>query len=210
MTNKLYYKDAYLKEIKTKVVKSEGNKILLEETIFFPQTSSEPGDLGKINEYKVVGLKKEGEEIWHNLNMASMLKVGDEVTLQLDWEKRYMMMRLHSALHLWASVFDRVFQERAVAGVVKSNTAYLVFKHELSDEIIQKALEQANKDIQVGVEIKTFDDKTRAGFKWCQIGEYDPIPCGGLQVKNSKEIAGLICKEKLLEGEKQKLILQIK
>jgi Ser-tRNA(Ala) deacylase AlaX len=120
------------------------------------------------------------------------------------------MMRLHSALHLLAGVFDSQFKERAVAGVVKSNSAYLVFKHELTDEIIQKALEKANEDIQKGLEIKTYEDEKRKGFRWCQIGVYIPIPCGGLHVKNTKEIGELILREKIIEAGKQKLTIEVK
>ena len=210
MTKILFHEDAYLKERQTKVTKIEGNRVLLEETIFFPQTSNEPGDLGKINDCEVIGLKKEGDEIWHILNKAPLFKKGDTVNLQLDWNKRYKKMRLHSALHLWVGVFDLQFKERAVAGVIKSDSAYLVFKHELADEIIQKALEQANKDIQEGLEIKTYGDKKRKGFRWCQIGSYIPIPCGGLHVKNTKEIGRLILKEKTIETGKQKLIIEVR
>ena len=107
-----------------------------------------------------------------------------------------MMMRLHSALHLLAGVFDSRFKERAVAGVVKSNSAYLVFKRPLDDKIIQKAFEQANEDVGEGLEIETYEDEKRKGFRWCRIGNYPPIPCGGLHVKNTKEIGKIIFKEK--------------
>lgn len=210
MTKTLFHEDAYLKEHQTKVSRINGNKILLEETIFFPQTSTEPGDIGKINNSIVVGLKKEGDEIWHILNNPPIFKEGDTVNLQIDWDKRHKMLRLHSALHLWAGVFDLHFKERAVAGVVKSNSAYLVFKHELTDETIQKALEQANKDIQEGLEIKTYEDEKRKGFRWCVVGNYIPIPCGGVHVKNTKEIGELVCIERVIEDGKQKLTMEAK
>lgn len=210
MTKILFHKDAYLKEHQTKVAKIEGSRILVEETIFFPQTSTEPGDVGKINDIKVIGLKKENEEIWHILKRPPLFKEGDIVNLELDWDKRYAMMKLHSALHLWAGVFDSQFKERAVAGVVKSDSAYLVFKHELSDEIIQKALNQANKDIEQGLEVKTYEDKEKKGFRWCQIGNYIPIPCGGVHIKNTKEIGKLVLKEKITETGKQKLVMEVR
>ncbi len=210
MTKILFHNAPYLKEHQVKVSRVDGSKVLLEETIFFPQTSTEPGDTGKINDSKVVGLKKEGDEIWHILNKAPLFKEGDTVSLQLDWDKRYKMMKLHSALHLWAGVFDLHFKERAVAGVVKSNSAYLVFKHELSNETIQKALEQANKDIQEGLEIKTYEDEKRKGFRWCQVGNYIPIPCGGIHLRNTEEIGELICVEKIIEDGKQKLTMEVK
>lgn len=210
MTKILFYKNTYLKEYQTKIKKIEGNKILLEETLFFPQTSTEPGDLGKINDCKVIGLKKEGDDIWHILNKAPSYKEGDTVNLQLDWDKRYKMMKLHSALHLLAGVFDLQFKERAVAGVVKSNSSYLVFKNELSNETIQKAFEQANKDIREELEIKIYEDEKRKGFRWCLVGNYIPIPCGGIHIKNTKEIGKLFCKEKIIEAGKQKIVLEVK
>jgi alanyl-tRNA synthetase len=209
MTKILFYEDAYLKEHQTKVDQIEGNKILLEETIFFPQTSTEPGDIGKINGSKVVGLKKDGEKVWHILNKPPAFKEGDTVTLQIDWRKRYMMMRLHSALHLWAGVFDSQFKERAVAGVVKSKSAYLVFKHELPDDIIQKALEQANKDIKDELEIKTYEDEKKKGFRWCKVGNYPPIPCGGVHLRNTKEIEQLSLIGKTIEAGRQKLTMGV-
>lgn len=205
MTKTLFYKDAYQKELQTRVDRVEGTNVLLEETIFFPQTSTEPGDIGKINDCKVVGLKKDGDKIWHMLNKTPLFKDGDTVNLQIDWNKRYKMMRLHSALHLWAGVFDSSFKERAVAGVVKSKSAYLVFKHALTDETIQKALDHANNDIKQGLDIKTYDDEKRKGFRWCQIGSYIPIPCGGVHLKNSQEIGKIVCTEKAIENGKQKL-----
>jgi len=209
MTKMVFHEDTYKKELQTKVIKIDGNRILLEETIFFPQTSTEPGDTGKINETKVIGLKKEGEKIWHILKRAPSFSEGDTVKLQIDWNKRYKMMRLHSALHLLAGVFDSQFKERAVAGVVKSNSAYLVFKHPLDDKIIQKAFEQANKDVPKGLKIEIYEDEKRKGFRWCKIGGYPPIPCGGLHVKNTKEIERLIFKEKTLEVGRQKITLEV-
>ena len=210
MTKKLFYEDAYIKKHQTKVVKIKGNKILLKETIFFPQTSTEPGDIGRINDYKVVELEKEGEEIWHIIDKTSLFKEGDTVNLELNWDKRYKIMRLHSGLHLWAGIFDSRFKERAVAGIVKSNLAYLVFKHEIDDNIIQKTLEQANEDIKKELEIKTYEDEKKKGFRWCKIGNYIPIPCGGLHVKSTKEIGKIILKEKIIEQGKQKLIIEVK
>jgi Ser-tRNA(Ala) deacylase AlaX len=209
MTKQLFYEDAYLKGHKARVSKVEGSRVLLEETILFPQTSTEPGDVGRINGFKILGLKKEGAEIWHVLNTVPSFKEGDLVDLEVDWNRRYKTMRLHSALHLWAGVFEAKFNERAVAGVVKSDAAYLVFKHELADEVIQKSLEQANMYVQAELGITTYEDEVRQGFKWCRIGEYVPIPCAGLHVRNTKEIGPLTCTQKALEGQKQKLVLKI-
>lgn len=206
MTELIYYQDQYKKEADAKVMKVEGNRILLDKTIFIPQTNTELGDFGKVQDIKIAGSKKEGDDVWHIIPQNNPFKVGDKVKLTLDWKYRLNAIRLHSALHLLAGVFDSKFKERAVAGVVKPKNTYLVFKHELPDEMIKQAIEQANADIKSGIEIKTYWDEKRKGFRWCAIKDYPPIPCGGLHIKNASEIGELI----FVSKEKEKITIAVK
>lgn len=209
MTELIYYQDQYQKELEAKVVSIEDNRILLDKTIFIPATNTEPGDFGKINGMKIAGSKKDGDDIWHIIPKHIPFQVGNTVKLELDWNKRLLAIKLHSALHLLAGPFDKNFQRRAVAGAIKGKQAYLVFKEEVSDEIIDNSLKQANDDINNGLEIKSYWDKERKGFRWTQVGEYLPIPDGGLHVKNTKEIGKLILASKELEQGKQKIIISV-
>jgi len=119
-------------------------------------------------------------------------------------------MKLHSALHLLAGVFDSKFKERAVAGVVKPKNAYLVFKHEIPDETISQAIKQANADIESGAPIKNYWDEKRKGFRWCVVKDYPPIPCGGLHVKNTNEIGEITLLAKESEQGTQKITIAVK
>lgn len=209
ITEKIYYEDQYQKELGATVIKVEGNRIMLDKTIFIPQSNTEPGDYGKINGVSIVGSKKDGNNIWHIITKQIPFQINDVVKLELDWGKRLVAMRLHSALHLFAGPFDKNFGKRAVAGAVKGNQAYLIFKEDISDEIINEALEQANKDIETGLEIKSYWDEKREGFRWTQIGEYLPIPDGGLHVKNTKEIGKIDLVGKGMEQGKQKVTISL-
>ncbi|MCK5699416.1 MAG: alanyl-tRNA editing protein [Candidatus Aenigmarchaeota archaeon] len=209
MTELIYYEDQYKKEIEAKILKIEGNRIVLDKTIFIPQTNTEPGDYGKINNMKIAGSKKEDLDIWHIFPKPIPFQEKDTVKLELDWNKRLFAMRLHSALHLLAGPFDKNFAKRAVAGAIKGNQAYLVFKEEIGDEIINKALEQANKDIQTGLEIKSYWDEKREGFRWTKLGDYAPIPDGGLHVKNTEEIGKISLVSKEQDQGKQKINISI-
>ncbi len=210
MTELVYYQDQYKTEIDAKVIKVEGNRISLDKTIFIPQTNTELGDFGKVNYTKIAGSKKEGEEVWHIIPQDNIFKVGDKVKLTLDWKYRLNAIRLHSALHLLAGVFDSKFKERAVAGVVKPKNACLIFKHEISGEKITSAIEQTNVDIKSGAEIKTYWDEKRKGFRWCIVKDYPPIPCGGLHVKNANEIGELVLEKIEIEEGRQKITIVVK
>lgn len=209
MTELVYYQDQYAREIDAKVVNIEGNKVMLDKTIFIPQTNTEPGDYGRIDGMKIAGSKKEGNDVWHIIPKQMQFKVGDTVKLELDWRKRLLAIRLHSALHLLAGPFDKNFGKRAVAGAVKGKQGNLVFKDEVSDEIINKSLEQANNDIEKGLEIKSYWDEKREGFRWTQVGNYPAIPDGGLHVKNTKEIGKIILLSNELEQGKQKITISL-
>lgn len=210
MTKKLYYQNPYQKEHQSKVIRVEENRVLLDETIFFPVTPTEPGDTGIINNYRVVKVERDlkKDEVWHFLESPPEFKNSDIVRLQVDWKKRYKMMRLHSALHLLASSFDSLFKQRAVAGVVQVDIATLVFKQPV-DKYIKDSIAQANNDVQKSLEIITYEDEKRKGFRWCKVGYYLPIPCGGIHVKNTKEIGKLFLKDKQAEGKGQKLIIDV-
>ena len=148
--------------------------------------------------------------MWHILSRQAPLSVGQVVKLELDWGIRLNAMRLHSALHLLAGPFDKDFSKRAVAGAIRGNEAYLVFKEVLPDEIIKMSFEKANQEIKLGVEIKSYWDKDREGFRWTQVGEYSAIPDGGLHIKNTKEIGTLEIKEAKVEDGKHKIIFQLR
>ncbi len=209
MTELLYYKNQYLKETKAKVLNIEGKNVLLDKTIFFPQSAGEPGDAGKISGMRLSGLKKEGNNVIHILEKQPNFLAGDEVSLILDYDKRYKSMRLHSALHLLAGIIETKFGERAVAGNVKTNEAQLVLKNELQNDKIIQAVEEANKVIEDDKEIKTYWDEKREGFRWCKIGDLIPIPCGGLHVKSAKEIGKIKIDKIENEHGKQKIVIKV-
>ncbi|MDP2951023.1 MAG: alanyl-tRNA editing protein, partial [bacterium] len=206
MQELLYYHDQYSMKTEAKVLKIADNKVLLDKTIFIPASHTEPGDEGTISGIKIVGSKKLNGEIWHILIGESICKIGDSVKLNLDWQKRLLAMRLHSALHLLAGPFDKNFGKRAVAGAIKGEEANLVFKEIIDNEIIENALKMANQDITSGLEIKSYWDKERKGFRWTQVGDYPAIPDGGLHVKNTKEIDTIALKQTLNENSQTKII----
>lgn len=209
MTELVYYQDQYKRELETKILKVEKNQVLLAETIFIPQTNTEPGDSGKINNMKISSSRKSENDIWHVFPKHNPFNEGDTVNLKLNWDRRLLIMKLHSALHLSAGPFDKNFGKRAVAGIVKKNTGELVFKEGITDEIINEALKLINKEIETGLEIISYWDKKREGFRWTQIGDYPPIPDGGLHVNNTNEIGRIkLLNNKFDEG-KQKLEITV-
>jgi misacylated tRNA(Ala) deacylase len=110
MTKILYLEDPYLKEFATKVVEIIDNKfIVLESTAFYPQGGGQPTDKGtlrdeKTNEYKILFVQKRDGKILHQSETPVTLSIGAEVVGTIDWNRRYSLMKNHTAAHLLSAV----------------------------------------------------------------------------------------------------------
>lgn len=188
----IYYEDQYLKELESTVAEIDGNKVVIQENIFFPKTKGELGDFGTVNDIKVASVDKIDGKVTIELESADNLKTGDKVLQKINWDYRLNGMKLHSALHLVAGVMERDNGIRAVAGNVYEDKAILRFKKPVPDMFYIALEDSANELIKENKGIKTYWDEKREGFRWCQVSDLEPIPCGGMHVKNTGEIGELM------------------
>lgn len=193
MTELLYYQDVYLKETQAKVLAVEGKKVLLDKTVFFPETAGKPKDTGRVDGIPLLGAVKQDRDVWHILASEHKLKAGDTAFLQLDWRRRHYSMRLHAAVHLVSDVFKRHFRIYAASNRLTDSAAYLEFAKEVGIQTIGEALEKSNAIARDGAEINIYVDET-AKKRAVKIGTFPEFYCDGLFANNLKEI-GLISLE---------------
>ena len=189
MTRKLYYEDAYLKEAKAKVVEIKENALLLDQTVFYPTGGGQPHDKGWINGVEVLDVYKDEEgNVWHVVAEPEKFKVGDEVELKIDWDYRYRLMRIHSALHLLEHVLNEVLPEKWElygSGMSAEKGRYDIVYPENVNRWKEKIIETFNRYVDEGGEMKIWwEGKTR----YTQIRDFEVIPCGGTHVRDIKEI----------------------
>lgn len=109
MTEELFREDAYLKSCEATVVRSGDGSVTLDRTVFYPEGGGQPGDTGRLvgadgTAYPVIGTVKGQDGIRHVLEEGVTLpKSGEKVTAEIDWDRRYRHMRMHTALHLLCS-----------------------------------------------------------------------------------------------------------
>ncbi|MGC8495667.1 MAG: alanyl-tRNA editing protein [Candidatus Micrarchaeia archaeon] len=132
MTEKVYLRDSYARELDAKVTFAEGSNILLDRTVFYPTGGGQPCDTGIIKngatEFKVVEVKKDGDNVVHVVEGdASSLKIGDSVKCVIDWDKRYMHMKLHTALHIIDGVVEKLYQGKITGGQIYDDRARMDF-----------------------------------------------------------------------------------
>lgn len=111
MDNALYMHDSYLKEFEATIASVNGNLIVLDKTAFYAQGGGQPFDTGVLvkndQEYPVVSVRKQDGHIVHELGQSggANLQSGDKVAGKINWERRHMLMRMHTAAHLLCSIF---------------------------------------------------------------------------------------------------------
>ncbi len=149
MTEKLYWKDAYMKESKAKVVSVSGNEVLLDSTVFYPTSGGQLNDLGTMSSatstYEVVDVKKSGDDVLHTLKDASGLSVGTELDCRIDWNRRYSLMRYHTAFHIVGAVMEKSYHAKFTGGMIYVDRAHMDWDMpELNRELAEKILGAAN------------------------------------------------------------------
>lgn len=115
-TKRLFREDVYMKKAAAKIIDVttlEGKDgkaktlIMLDQTIFFPTGGGQSCDQGTISGFPVVDVYEKEDEIYHEVEAAKTLAVGDEVTLSLDWEHRFDNMQRHCGEHILSGMFYR-------------------------------------------------------------------------------------------------------
>jgi len=163
-TKALYLYDSYLREFEANVQHVTGNQVVLDQTAFHPLTGGVACDTGFLAKGDVkhrvarVDISREKKEIIHVLEReAADLSQGDLVKGMLDWERRYRLMRLHTAAHLIATIMYSDYNALITGGQVDHEHAKLDFNLPRTDrEIFEAAVEKANKEAGKGVELKIY------------------------------------------------------
>ena len=105
MTQKVFWSDPYLTKLSTNVATVSGADITLSETIFFAFSGGQESDIGTINDQTVLVAQKRGLDVVYTLAEGHGLVAGQSVLVQIDWARRYQLMRLHFAAELVLELF---------------------------------------------------------------------------------------------------------
>jgi misacylated tRNA(Ala) deacylase len=106
MTEELFREDSYLRECEATVTTTEAGKVTLDRTVFYPMGGGQPGDTGLLilpdgSELAISNAVKDDGGIAHLCDEGAALPTpGNKVTARIDWDRRYLHMRMHSCMHL--------------------------------------------------------------------------------------------------------------
>jgi misacylated tRNA(Ala) deacylase len=213
-TDLLFRDDPYLQRATARVTSVDERGIELDRTIFYPTGGGQQGDTGALvranGERITIADTRKGEGLDTVLHIPAApggLTPGEEVTLELDWGRRYPLMRLHTALH----VMSCVVVAPVTGGNIAPEKARLDFDIDMSLLDAARIERETNEIIARGIDtetvwitdaeldarpelVKTMSVQPPRGsgrVRLLRIAGVDLQPCGGTHVRNIAEIGAI-------------------
>lgn len=162
MTELIYQTDSYTKEFDAEVtsVLPDERAVVLDRTAFYPGGGGQPCDFGMLTidgmTYRVNKVKKQGDDILHFLDGdAALPDVGSAAHGMLDWQRRYRLMRTHTALHILCGTVFRDYGALVTGGEMEPGKGRLDFEFEtMRGELVREIETAINKEAAQGREIR--------------------------------------------------------
>src|SRR5919106_1086301 len=148
----LFQTDAYRREFQAQITAVEGHRVALDQTAFYPGGGGQPADRGWLQaagqRWQVVNVRKAGDEIWHELD-GEPPSVGTVISGSIDWDRRYALMRTHTALHVLCGVIWRDYGAQVTGGNMEPLRGRMDFEFEaLQRELVQEIESKVNAEVQ--------------------------------------------------------------
>ncbi len=214
-TRRMYYDSAYTREFEAKILKViSGEYVVLDQTCFYPEGGGQPADHGFLLydnlKAEVEDVQKTGNVIIHRIKAQSPPQENTTLKGFLDWERRYALMKAHTATHLVNGAARRVLGEHVwqhgTQKGIESSRLDISHYRRLTPEEIHRIETLANQAVQADMPVETSwmprgEAENRYGFRLYQggavpgkeirvvkTGDWDLEACGGTHLERTGEI----------------------
>ncbi len=202
MTERLYYKDQYIKEFEAQIVSctegKNGFEVILDKTAFFPEGGGQPGDRGFIGGVKVLDTVEKGEDVIHICESA----VEGAVTCSLDFDLRFSNMQQHSGEHVFSGVLHSMLGYDNVGFHMGESCITVDFNGVVTADQLAEIERLSNEAVYANIPIESVypTDEELAGYDYrskkeiagqvrlTKIGDVDLCACCGTHVALTGEI----------------------
>ena len=208
-----YFRNSYKKEFEAEIKEVNENKVILSATYFYPSSGGQPNDTGKMirtqdrKEFKVIDIKKENNAVIHILDSSGLSK-GDKVKCIIDWDRRYKLMKMHTAAHIISAIIHKKTEATITGNQLDTEKSRIDFSLDnFSKEEIQEYIKEANEEIKKDhkITIRTISKKEAEKIKnlsklakglppnlkeirIVKIGNIDEQADGGTHINSTSEI----------------------
>ncbi len=216
MTKLLYQTDSYVQSFEATIttIDDEHHAVVLDQTAFYPGGGGQPADAGEMTfdagVFQVQRARKIGEDILHYIEGdAPLPQVGARGQGQLNWERRYQLMRTHTAMHILCGVIFRDYGASVTGGDMDPLAGRMDFEFEtMHRDLVQRIEAAINQEVaharpirvdilprniafQIPDLIRTKINLLPEGIQQVRVVEIEGLDLqadGGTHVKNTAEV----------------------
>ena len=159
MTELLYLNDSYVREFEARVSEQLEGAVVLNRTAFYPGGGGQPPDAGSLSAgehtWQVSKLKRIGGKMAHFID-GDAPPIGSGVVGRLDWERRYRLMRTHTAMHILCGVIWRDYHSSVTGGNMEPLKGRMDFEFEtMRQELVARIEKAVNEEVAAARDIVT-------------------------------------------------------
>lgn len=210
-TERLYYRDCYLREFEAEVVAAEPEgkafRVYLDRTAFYPDSGGQPSDHGMIGGIPVLNVIDEGERVAHAMERPP---AGQRVSGQIDWARRFDHMQQHTGQHILSAAFEQIDNYRTVSFHLGSASSTIDLDSDrLGRRQLEEAEELANRvifeDREVHILFKSTAEASQMSLRKpteregevrvIEIPEFDLSACGGTHVSRTGAVGTVLVRK---------------
>jgi misacylated tRNA(Ala) deacylase len=158
VTELIYHTDAYAREFAAVVTGVGGQAVTLDRTVFYPGGGGQPHDMGVLSagaqRWTVVRVHKAGGAVVHEVEGDPPV-MGATVTGAIDWERRYQLMRTHTAMHILCGVVFRDYGASVTGGNMEPLRGRMDFEFEhMRQELVREIEVRVNAEVAAAREVR--------------------------------------------------------
>jgi Ser-tRNA(Ala) deacylase AlaX len=211
-TKKVFWEDPYLTELKTRITSVNGDDVTVDQTILYAFSGGQESDEGAIGGKRVLQAKKDGKNIVYTLEGSKTFKIGDEVDMSINWERRYNLMKLHFAAEIVLELMYKKFPGIEKIGAhIATDKARIDFEYDGKiTDILSDIEKSANEIVGANETIKSdFSDEENEKRYW-EISGFGKVACGGTHLKTTGEIGKIELKRKNIGKGKERIEIYLR
>ncbi len=212
-TERLYWKDAYLRRFEARIVAAGDYAgkpaVTLDATAFYPEGGGQPADRGMLGGVPVIDVQEKNGEIYHILGQSpegTALTTGADVNGEIDWTRRFDYMQQHSGQHIISGGFWRLCQAETLSWhlgeeYTSIDIALPALAPDEAAEVERASNEVLWNDLSIEANIYTPAEveklglrrgpKVESDIRIVSIGDWDAIGCGGTHVLTAGRVGSI-------------------
>lgn len=202
-----FWNTPYLSTLDARVLSIEGADVTISPTIFFAESGGQESDRGTINRIEVAQATVVDDRIVYRLATEPDFAVGDLVNVQIDWPRRYALMRLHFAAEIVLELFYKKLPglEKVGAHISQGKARIDFVMEDNVSQYFPEILEQVERLVAADLPIESrFTDAEHLRRCW-HIEGFSQVPCGGTHLRKTGEVGRIRLKRNNIGAHKERV-----